>query len=146
MIGFIRGIKLLRTSDIPFLNPSELSDSPKRYTDGYDSRNISFKERGDICSPHNPSPDLPVAKGSASITVPTIRGSEDSSTQGLSDHCSSGSNGIGLSAGVRLQKKEEQQPMFDPKVIDMDASAIMRYAMALMLALNIAVLLSSALT
>ena len=72
-----------------------------------------------------------------------MRGSENSGSEGLSDHSSSGCSGIGWSAGVRLQKKEEQQPMFDPKVIDMDASAIMRYEMPLMLASKTAVLLSS---
>ena len=133
--GFIRGIKLVRTSDIPFLNPAELSDPPTRQSNDHDSRNTGFKQREGICGAQELSSEFSVKQGSVSVTVPATRNVECRGGHGLSNRSTSSSSGISWAAGERLQE-EQQQPMFDPKIIDMDASTILRYGKILLSAFS----------
>jgi hypothetical protein len=102
------------TSEIPHL---KLQD--------YTSSDLSFP----VPSPHN-SPSSRQADSSSSSSSGgggsgggggEITGDSSSRSRAVNSMSSSSSNRNG-------EALEEQQPMFDPKVIDMNASTILRYA------------------
>lgn len=107
----------MRTSEIPHM---KLQD--------YTSSDLSFP----VLSPHNSpsSRQADSSSGSSSSGVGgsggsgggggEITGDSSSRSRAVSSMSSSSSNRDG-------EALEEQQPMFDPKVIDMNASTILRY-------------------
>ena len=100
----------MRTSEIPHM---KLQD--------YTSSDLSFP----VPSPHN-SPSSRQADSSSSSGGGgsggggEITGDSSSRSRAVNSMSSSSSSGDG-------EALEEQQPMFDPKVIDMNASTILRY-------------------
>ena len=107
--GFVRSIKLVRTSEIPHM---KLQD--------YTSSDLSFP----VPSPHNSSSSRQ-ADGSSGGGGGggEIRGDSSSRSRARNSMSSSSSSREGDGDGDGL---DEPQPMFDPKVIDMNASTILR--------------------
>jgi hypothetical protein len=121
MTGFIRSIKLMRTSDIPFLNSTELAESS------------SSSSHYSSSSPSTSS--LPGRSGShqGGLSGQRGRGREREGESPQHDFAELTSPlGTGAGAGVNAAERGRstdgfrEQPMFDPKVIDMDASTILR--------------------
>jgi hypothetical protein len=96
----------VRTSEIPHM---KLQD--------YTSSDLSFP----VPSPHNsPSSRQADSSSSSGGGGGEIKGDSSSRSRTVNSMSSSSSSRDG-------QALEEQQPMFDPKVIDMNASTILRY-------------------
>ena len=121
-VGFIRGIKLVRTSDIPFLNPTEVSEVP---TQGSSSKRNTSSSSGSG-SGRRTSELSNFSVGPEGLRPPLSTRSDKAgrSCQGGESWPQCGTSN-GEEDGEGLQERE-QQPMFDPKVIDMDASTILR--------------------
>lgn len=111
--GFVRSIKLVRTSEIPHM---KLQD--------YTSSDLSFP----VPSPHNSSSSRQADSSSGGVGGGgggggEIRGDSSSRSRARNSMSSSSSSREGDGDGDGL---DEPQPMFDPKVIDMNASTILR--------------------
>jgi hypothetical protein len=107
----------MRTSDIPFLNSTELAESSSSHyspssTSSLPGRSVSNQgglsgQRGRGREREGESPQHDIAE----LTSPLGAGA-----------------GAGVNAAERGRSTDgfREQPMFDPKVIDMDASTILR--------------------